>query len=114
MARAASNSSMAAGTALTVGTSQPSPQWDVGVGDEDRIRGAPAQQAATVVATMPSMREQAAEAPATPIRMSEVLGAFSLAADLAVGLHPEHATRSCYIGMHIAQALGLPVAERTH
>lgn len=60
------------------------------------------------------MREHAAGIPAAPVHMSEVLGAFSLASDLAVGLHPEHATRSCYIGMHIADALGLPAAERTH
>ena len=46
------------------------------------------------------------------IRMADVLGAFSLAGDLAVGLQPEHGTRSCYIGMRIAQALGLGSEDR--
>jgi len=43
------------------------------------------------------------------MRTADVLGAFSLASDLAIGLHTEHGARSCYIGMHIAQELGLPV-----
>jgi hypothetical protein len=48
------------------------------------------------------------------IRIADVLGAFSLAGDLAVGLQPEHGARSCYIGMHIAQALGLGSEDRTN
>jgi response regulator RpfG family c-di-GMP phosphodiesterase len=40
------------------------------------------------------------------------LGALSLAADLAVGLPAEHAVRACYIGMHIAELLGLPSDQR--
>lgn len=44
--------------------------------------------------------------------MADVLGGFSLASDLAVGLHPEHGARSCYIGMHLADALGLPDEDR--
>ena len=47
------------------------------------------------------------------IRMADVLGAFSLASDLAMGLHMEHGARSCYIGMHIAQELGLPLEQCT-
>ena len=47
------------------------------------------------------------------IRTVDVLGAFSLASDLAVGLHTEHGARSCYIGMHIAQEMGLPLEQRT-
>ncbi len=47
------------------------------------------------------------------IRMADVLGAFSLASDLAMGLHAEHGARSCYIGMHIAQELGLPLEQCT-
>lgn len=62
---------------------------------------------------MSDMREYAAGTAPAQVRMSEVLGAFSLASDLAVGLHPEHAARSCYIGMHIAEALGLSAVERT-
>jgi HD-GYP domain-containing protein (c-di-GMP phosphodiesterase class II)/DNA-binding CsgD family transcriptional regulator len=48
------------------------------------------------------------------IRMADVLGAFSLAGDLAVGLQAEHGARSCYIGMQIAEALGLSDEERIH
>ncbi len=47
------------------------------------------------------------------IRLADVLGAFSLASDLAMGLHTEHGVRSCYIGMHIAQELGLSLEQRT-
>jgi hypothetical protein len=39
--------------------------------------------------------------------MADVLGAFSLASDLAVGLQAEHGARSCSIGMCIAEELGL-------
>jgi HD-GYP domain-containing protein (c-di-GMP phosphodiesterase class II)/DNA-binding CsgD family transcriptional regulator len=45
-------------------------------------------------------------------RLVDVLGAFSLAGDLAVGMRPEHGARSCYIGMQIGQRLGLPVADQ--
>jgi len=51
-------------------------------------------------------------APAAGVRMADVLGGFSLASDLAVGLHPEHGARSCYIGMHLAETLGLSDEER--
>jgi HD-GYP domain-containing protein (c-di-GMP phosphodiesterase class II) len=44
--------------------------------------------------------------------MADVLGAFSLASDLAVGLQAEHGARSCYIGMQIAEELGLTSDER--
>src|SRR5690242_11864155 len=44
---------------------------------------------------------------ARAVRTADVLGGFSLASDLAVGQAPEHGARSCYIGMHLAQALGL-------
>ena len=47
------------------------------------------------------------------IRTADLLGAFSLASDLAMGLHMEHGARSCYIGMHIAQEMGLPLEQRT-
>ena len=48
------------------------------------------------------------------IRTADLLGAFSLASDLAMGLHTEHGARSCYIGMHIAQEMGLSLEQRTH
>jgi hypothetical protein len=57
--------------------------------------------------TVPVMRAPGA------IRLADILGAFSLASDLAMGLHTEHGARSCYIGMHIAQELGLPLEQRT-
>jgi HD-GYP domain-containing protein (c-di-GMP phosphodiesterase class II) len=41
------------------------------------------------------------------VRTADLLAALSLAADLAVGLPAEHAIRSCYIGMHIADLLEL-------
>ena len=47
------------------------------------------------------------------IRTVDLLGAFSLASDLAMGLHTEHGARSCYIGMHIAQEMELPLEQRT-
>ena len=45
--------------------------------------------------------------------MVDLLGAFSLASDLAVGLHAEHGARSCYIGMRIARELQLSSEDRT-
>ena len=47
------------------------------------------------------------------IRTVDLLGAFYLASDLAMGLHMEHGARSCYIGMHIAQEMELPLEQRT-
>jgi len=46
------------------------------------------------------------------LRTADLLGALSLAADLAVGLPEEHAVRACYIGMHIAERLGLSADQR--
>src|SRR5467141_3658935 len=54
------------------------------------------------------------EATRNTIRMADVLGAFSLASDLAVGLQAEHGARSCYIGMKIVEKLGLSAEERVH
>jgi hypothetical protein len=52
-------------------------------------------------------------APPGGLRTSDLLGALSLASDLAVGLPAEHAVRSCYLGMRIADQLGLPPDQRT-
>lgn len=49
-----------------------------------------------------------------PVRMADVLGAFSLASDFAMGLQAEHGVRSCYLGMHIADELGLSAEDRAH
>ena len=46
------------------------------------------------------------------IRTSELIGAFSLAADLAIGLPAGHALRACYIASCIGQQLGLSARER--
>jgi HD-GYP domain-containing protein (c-di-GMP phosphodiesterase class II) len=47
-----------------------------------------------------------------PIRTADVLGALSLASDLAVGLPAEHGLRSCLIAMRLADRLSLSEAER--
>lgn len=46
------------------------------------------------------------------IRTSDVLGALSLASDLAVGLPAEHGLRSCLIAMRLVQRLSLPAWEQ--
>jgi len=45
-------------------------------------------------------------------RTADLLGALSLAADLATGLPAGHAVRSCYLGMHIADRLQLLAEHR--
>ncbi|MEX2598146.1 MAG: HD domain-containing phosphohydrolase, partial [Dehalococcoidia bacterium] len=45
------------------------------------------------------------------IRMAELLGTFSVASSLGVGLPMEHGVRSCYIGMQLAGALELSPEE---
>ncbi len=46
------------------------------------------------------------------MRMADLLGALSLAADLTIGLPAEHAIRSCYLGMRIADHLQLSEHQR--
>jgi len=48
----------------------------------------------------------------TQVRTSELVGAFSLAADLAIGLPAEHALRACYLAMGVGRALELPAQEQ--
>jgi hypothetical protein len=50
--------------------------------------------------------------PAGMIRTADVLGALSAAADLALGMPEGHAARSCYLGMAIADRLGLSLKEK--
>ncbi|MGN6564289.1 MAG: HD domain-containing phosphohydrolase [Thermomicrobiales bacterium] len=45
-------------------------------------------------------------------RTADLFSALSLAADLAIGVSDEHAVRSCYIAMRIADALRLSPEER--
>ncbi len=42
------------------------------------------------------------------LRTADLMAALSLASDLAVGLPAEHAVRSCYIAMHVADQMHLP------
>lgn len=53
------------------------------------------------------------EPPADDLRTTDLLGALSLAADLGVGLSLGHAVRACYLGMRIADRLGLSPEQRT-
>ncbi|GMV84259.1 MAG: hypothetical protein AMXMBFR80_01170 [Dehalococcoidia bacterium] len=46
------------------------------------------------------------------IRTADVLGALSLAGDLAVGLPAEHGLRTCLVAMRLAQRLSLPAGEQ--
>ena len=51
--------------------------------------------------------------PPGSLRIADLLGALSLAGDLAMGVPAEHAVRSCYLGMQIADQLQLPPDQRT-
>lgn len=51
-------------------------------------------------------------ASATTIRTAELIGAFSLAADLAIGLPAGHALRACYLAVGIGRQLELPAQEQ--
>jgi HD-GYP domain-containing protein (c-di-GMP phosphodiesterase class II) len=61
---------------------------------------------------MSANNHTASETPHSPIRMAEVLAAFSLATDLGTGKSMGHALRACYIGMAIAHELRLSNAEQ--
>src|SRR4051794_4607270 len=61
---------------------------------------------------MANFLARSSDPPPGQLRTSDVLGALSLAADMAVGLPIEHALRSCYIGMHIADALDMPADQQ--
>jgi HD-GYP domain-containing protein (c-di-GMP phosphodiesterase class II)/DNA-binding CsgD family transcriptional regulator len=52
------------------------------------------------------------DTPSGYLRTADLLGALSLAADLAVGLPAEHAVRACFMGMHIADELRLSEEQR--
>jgi len=47
-----------------------------------------------------------------PIRMAEVLAAFSLATDLGTGKPMGHAIRACYLGMALARELRLSTSDQ--
>jgi hypothetical protein len=54
----------------------------------------------------------AQEPPPGYLRTADLLAALSLASDLAVGPPAEHAVRSCYIAMHVAEQLQLPAEQQ--
>ena len=59
--------------------------------------------------------EGAMDYPATPsgsLRTIDLFVALSLAADMALGLPAGHGVRACYICMHIAEQLELPLDQR--
>ena len=45
------------------------------------------------------------------VSLAEIVGAFSYALDITEGQPAGHATRCCWIGSHVARAIGLPAAE---
>ena len=51
------------------------------------------------------------DAPSGYVRTIDLLGALSLAADLASGLSTGHAVRATYAGMRIAADIGLPAEQ---
>ena len=57
-------------------------------------------------------RRESANPPPGHLRTADLIAALSLASDLAVGLPAEHAVRSCYIAMHVADQMQLPANQR--
>ena len=57
-------------------------------------------------------RRQAGDPPPGFLRTADLMAALSLASDLAVGLPAEHAVRSCYIAMHVADQMRLPPEQQ--
>lgn len=55
---------------------------------------------------------QADDPPPGFLRTADLMAALSLASDLAVGLPAEHAVRSCYIAMHVADQLQLQADQQ--
>src|SRR6266496_3449083 len=58
------------------------------------------------------LERQPLDAPTGYLRTADLMAALSLASDLAVGLPAEHAVRSCYIAMHVADRLQLPAEQQ--
>jgi HD-GYP domain-containing protein (c-di-GMP phosphodiesterase class II)/DNA-binding CsgD family transcriptional regulator len=54
----------------------------------------------------------ASDLPPGRLRTADLMAALSLASDMAVGLPAEHAVRSCYIGMHVADQMRLPAHQQ--
>jgi HD-GYP domain-containing protein (c-di-GMP phosphodiesterase class II) len=60
---------------------------------------------------MQLLRIEAAEGEGSRVLLAELLGAFSYALDLTEGQPPGHCIRSCWIGTHVGQRIGLPEQE---
>jgi HD-GYP domain-containing protein (c-di-GMP phosphodiesterase class II) len=58
------------------------------------------------------LERQPLDPPPGYLRTADLMAALSLASDLAVGLPAEHAVRSCYIAMHVADEMQLPAEQR--
>ena len=50
--------------------------------------------------------------PSSRIRRADVISALSMALDLQMGFHIEHAIRVCYLGMKLADNLKLSREEK--
>ncbi|MBN1450363.1 MAG: HD domain-containing protein, partial [Anaerolineales bacterium] len=61
---------------------------------------------------MPTINRAPSETPHNPMRMAEVLAAFSFATDLGTGKSMGHALRACYLGMAMARELRLSDSEQ--
>lgn len=61
---------------------------------------------------MSSFENDSSKLPHSPIRMAEVLAAFSFATDLGVGKPMGHALRACYLGMEMARELRLSTLQQ--
>jgi hypothetical protein len=55
---------------------------------------------------MSTIARAASELPHNPIRMAEVLAAFSLVTDLRTGKSMGHALRGCYLALAMARGYG--------
>ncbi len=53
------------------------------------------------------------ETPAQRIKMSELMSALSMAADVAEGHEIEHGVKTSYISLRIAEVMKLSVQERS-
>src|SRR5262249_28587433 len=65
-----------------------------------------------VALSNPQSPDEVALPPPGHVCIAGLLSALSLAADLAVGMPAEHAVRSCYLGMRIADRLKVSLDQQ--
>jgi hypothetical protein len=76
-------------------------------------RTPPLRENVPIVSPLPSSSQSHPfETPACA-RVAEVLSALYFALDLTEGQPHGHAVRSCVIGMHVAQEIGLPLEAQS-